>query len=166
MGRRVIRGMIAGMSAIVIAAIVDGTVVARRLPAASPSRLLLFAAPFVSLLFIVPVFLVSRATTARFSIEDNVLVFAKKRYPLEGVVSVDRDPEILKRAVRLMGNGGLGAIRGRFWSKRVGRFEAFMTGTENAVVVRWPDRVVAVSPADTEFFITCVRSAANLGGSS
>ena len=108
----------------------------------------------------------ARATTARFSIEDNVLVFAKKRYPLQGVVSVDRDPEILRGAVRLMGNGGLGAIRGRFWSKRIGKFEAFMTGTENAVVVRWPDRVVAVSPSDTEFFISCVRSAAKLSESS
>ena len=37
-----------------------------------------------------------------------------------------------------------------------------MTGTEYAVIVRWPDKVVAVSPADTEFFIFSAQKAAGL----
>ena len=68
----------------------------------------------------------------------------------------------MRWAIRIRGNGGLGAIRGRYWSKRLGKFDAFLTGSENAVVLRWPDKVVAVSPADTEFFIYSARAAAGL----
>jgi hypothetical protein len=102
------------------------------------------------------------SATSRFRIEDNVLVLGKKRYPLAGLSSIARDSDIMHWAIRVRGNGGLGAIRGRYWSKRVGKFEAFLTGTENAVVLRWPDKVVAVSPADTEFFIYSARAAAGL----
>jgi hypothetical protein len=37
-----------------------------------------------------------------------------------------------------------------------------MTDSDHAVVLRWPDKVVAVSPADTEFFIYSARAAAGL----
>jgi len=86
----------------------------------------------------------------------------RKRYPLEGLVDVARDPGILRWAFKIAGNDGLGAIRGRYWSKRVGKFDAFLTDPEKAVVLRWPGRVVAVSPEDPEFFIMCARSAAGL----
>ena len=65
-------------------------------------------------------------------------------------------------ALKVRGNGGLGSIRGRFWSKRMGKFDAFLTGTENAVVLTWPASKVTVSPADPEFFIHIVRKAAEL----
>ncbi len=77
-------------------------------------------------------------------------------------MGIVRDPDILKWAFRTGGNGGLGAIHGRFWSKRVGKFEAFMTDPEKAVVLRWPGRTVAVSPQDPEFFIFTVRKASGL----
>ena len=115
-----------------------------------------------ALVMMVPIFLFERSKVARFAIRDNCLVLAGKSYPLQGLVEVARDPEIMRRAVKVMGNGGLGAIRGRYWSKRVGTFHAFLSSPENAVVLRWPDRVVAVSPADAEFFMICARSAAGL----
>ncbi|HEY5079215.1 MAG TPA: PH domain-containing protein, partial [Opitutaceae bacterium] len=70
--------------------------------------------------------------------------------------------------IRIMGlgrrnvSGKLASIQGTFKSKKLGKFYAFLTGTENAVVIRWPDKSVAVSPADTEFFIYMVRSGAGL----
>lgn len=112
---------------------------------------------------LVVVFQLERSKVSGFRIVDNSLVLGRKRIPLEGLVSVQRDPQVLKRAVRVFGNGGLGSIRGRFWSKRIGRFEAFLSGTENAVVLRWPGRTVAVSPADPEAFIYAVRSATGIG---
>jgi hypothetical protein len=119
-------------------------------------------APLLGPVLTAPFFFFERTKVSRFSIADNNLVLGKKSYPLAGLVSAERDPKIMCWAFKKYGNDGLGAIRGRFWSKRVGKFEAFLTGTENAVVLRWPDRVVAVSPADPEFFITCARSAAGL----
>jgi len=119
-------------------------------------------APLVGLPVLVPMFLFERAKVARFRIEENCLVLGRKRFPLQGVVEVQRDPDVMRWAIKQFANGGLGSIRGSFRSKRLGKFYAFMTGTENAVVLRWPDKVVAVSPADPEFFIYSVRSAAGI----
>jgi hypothetical protein len=116
----------------------------------------------ITILFMIPAFYYERSKVARFAIKNNCLVLGKKRFPLEGMEAAERDPEVLRWAVKVYGNGGLGAIRGRYWSRRLGKFEAFLTGTENAVVLRWPDKKVVVSPADTEFFITCAKSAAGI----
>lgn len=118
--------------------------------------------PLISLVVMVPLFLYERSKVARFAIRDSRLVLGGTSYPLEGLVEIARDPEIMRRAIKLMGNGGLGAFRGRFWSKRIGTFHAFLSSPEDAVVLRWPDRVVAVSPADAEFFMICAKSAAGL----
>jgi hypothetical protein len=110
----------------------------------------------------VPSFFWQRSKASHFRVEENVLVLGSKRYPLAGLVEVTRDREVLHRARKIWGNGGLGAIRGRFKSKRIGKFDAFLTDTDHAVVLRWPDKTVAVSPADPEFFILIARSAAGL----
>jgi Bacterial PH domain len=103
-----------------------------------------------------------RAKGAQISIEDNTLVLRKKRYPLEGLKDAIRDPDVLKGARRRFGNSGLGMIRGKYVSKRLGKFDAFLTDPGSAVVLTWPDRVVAVSPSDPEFFVYSARSAAGL----
>jgi hypothetical protein len=110
----------------------------------------------------VPTFLYERSRVAMFTIKDDCLLLGGKSYPLRGAVEIARDPDILKWAMKLYGNGGLGAVRGKFWSKRVGTFQASLTDADYAVVLRWPDRVIAVSPADPEYFITCAKSAAGI----
>jgi hypothetical protein len=164
MGRRVIAPLIL-VSAIMFAAVaVNSLLVVRKMPANTPfaARTAVSLAPLVALPILFAVFAFERSRTSHFRIEENCLVLGRKRFPLEGLVAAGRDPDIMRWAVKKCGNGGLGSIRGRFWSKRVGSFYAFLTGTENAVVLRWPDKVVAVSPADTEFFIYSARSAAGL----
>src|SRR5215470_4116122 len=47
--------------------------------------------------------------------------------PLEGLVAVTGEPEGLRGAVRIFGNGGLFGISGWFWSRRLGRFRAYAT---------------------------------------
>lgn len=103
-----------------------------------------------------------RSRLARFRIEDDHLVLGRKRYPLLGATAVELDPKALCWAVKKFGNGGLGGYRGLFWSRRMGSFTACATNPEKAVVIRWPDKTVVVSPADTEFFLHCARSAAKL----
>jgi hypothetical protein len=120
----------------------------------------MLASPIGVLLIITIKFFYERAKTARFRIEDNELVLGSKHYPLAGMTDIAPDPEILRWAIRTRGNGGIGSIRGHFRSRRVGKFEAFLTDNAKAVVLRWPDRTVAVSPADTEFFIHSARTAA------
>jgi hypothetical protein len=130
--------------------------------AATGARILQALAPLLPIAVFVATFLWERSRASHFSIENNVLVVRRKRYPLLGLVAAERDPQVLKNARRRFGNSGAGSVRGKFTSKRLGNFEAFLTDPENAVVLRWPERVVAVSPADPEFFIYSARAAAGL----
>jgi Bacterial PH domain len=120
------------------------------------------AAALISIGVLSAKFLYERSTTSHFAIEDNVLVLGRKRYPLAGLTEVSEAPDVMSWAFRVSGNGGLGSIRGKYWSKRRGKFHAFLTDTANAVLLRWPSAAVAVSPADPEFFIHTVRKAAEL----
>jgi hypothetical protein len=164
MGRRVVLTVALVFGIILAAVLVNAALVAGRMMKgkALSDRTMATVAPLAGLLITAPIFLYERSKVSRFAIEDNVLVLGSKRYPLQGLQQAGRDPDVMKWAVRVFGNGGLGAIRGKYWSRRIGRFDAFLTGTENAVVLRWPDRVVAVSPADPEFLITCAKTAAGI----
>lgn len=79
------------------------------------------------------------------------------RVPLEGLESIEADRDALKGAIRLIGNGGLGAISGRFRSRRLGAFRAYVTDGDKAVVLRAGGRVWVVSPDRTRSFIEAVR---------
>jgi hypothetical protein len=84
------------------------------------------------------------------------------RFPLAGLADVTANPAAMHRAWKLWGNDGLGAITGRFRSKQLGNFEALLTNPPQAVVLRWPDRTLVVSPDRTPYFVETVRERANL----
>jgi hypothetical protein len=165
MGSRVVRATALAVSIALLMMVAEfgfGIVMFERHTMQAARLLPVTILPVVVLLALIVKFYSDRSSTSRFRIVNNDLLLGRKRYPIGGLTEVARDPEIMRRAFKMMGNGGLGAIRGRYWSKRVGKFEAFLTGTENAVVLRWPGKTVAVSPADPEFFMLTVRDAAGL----
>ena len=83
--------------------------------------------------------------------------------PLEGLVAVTGEPEGMRGAVRLFGNGGLFGISGWFWSRRLGRFRAFATDPGRVVLLRYRDgRKVVVTPGDVQHFVVRVRTAAKI----
>jgi|HubBroStandDraft_1064217.scaffolds.fasta_scaffold398979_1 PH (Pleckstrin Homology) domain-containing protein len=164
MGRRVLVSTIMPLAALVMAFGANFYFVVMKIPphSAPGLRVLLALAPLVPLLFIARHYLFRRPLDLPFSIDGGNLILGEESISLQGLTDVSRDPEVLRRAMRRFDGGRLGSIRGQFWSKRLGNFEAFLTDTENAVVLRWPDKVVAVSPADPEFFIHAARAAAGL----
>lgn len=164
MGRRILISSVLAVGVLIAMLGVDIYFVLFKMPSqpASNARVMQIVVPILPVLVMSVFFLSERARISRFSIEGDVLVLGKKRFPLQGLTEATRDPLVMRWAIRKFGNSGLGSIRGRFWSKRLGNFYAFLTGTENAVVLRWPDKVVTVSPADTEFFIYSARAAAGL----
>jgi hypothetical protein len=83
--------------------------------------------------------------------------------PLLGLVSVTGDSEALRNAWRF--NGGLFGITGWFWNRRLGRFRAFATDPSRAVLLRYSNRKVVVTPHDTQHFIVRVRTLARLRNS-
>ena len=83
--------------------------------------------------------------------------------PFAGLAAVNGEPQALRGSVRLLGNGGLFAISGWFWKRSIGRFRAYATDPERAVLLRYRDgRKVVVTPHDVQHFIVRLRSLANV----
>jgi Bacterial PH domain len=81
--------------------------------------------------------------------------------PLAGLVAVTGEPQGLRGSVRLLGNGGLFAVTGWFWNKRIGRFRAYVTDPSRAVLLRYRDGAqVVLTPHDVQHFIVKVRTLA------
>jgi hypothetical protein len=96
---------------------------------------------------------------------DELLVelpFRTVKIPLAGLTSVAQDREAMRRAWKVYGNGGLGAYSGRFRNKRLGPFRAFLTDADHAVVLRWPDRCLVISPGQDYTFVETVRKRTGL----
>ncbi|HEY1873013.1 MAG TPA: PH domain-containing protein [Steroidobacteraceae bacterium] len=83
--------------------------------------------------------------------------------PLAGLAAVNGEPQGLRGSVRLFGNGGLFAISGWFWNRRIGRFRAYATDPERAVLLRYRDgQKVIVTPHDVQHFVIRARNLAGL----
>lgn len=121
-------------------------------------------APVLGLPVVVPALVLARVKSYRL-VDDElhvVRVGRTNRIPLAGLRRIDLDPAALERAWKTWGNDGLGAITGRFRSRKLGRFDALLTDTKHAVILRWPNRTLVVSPERAAFFVTCVRERMSL----
>jgi Bacterial PH domain len=79
--------------------------------------------------------------------------------PLAGLVAVTGEPEGLRGSLRLFGNGGLFGISGWFWNRRIGRFRAYATDPDRAVLLAYRNgSKVMVTPHDVQHFIIKVRT--------
>lgn len=90
-------------------------------------------------------------------------LFWKTRLPLGGLESVKFDPDATRRSIRVFGNGGFFAFTGYFRNKELGSYRAFMTDRRRAVVLRFPDRVIVISPDRPEEFVSAVSLYAGRG---
>ncbi len=107
--------------------------------------------------------LLALAFTAPFAIRGYTLMpgefllvhrlFWATTLPLAGLESASFEPQVLSRCLRVWGNGGLFAFSGFYWSRRTGFFRAFVTDLRETVVLRFPGRIIVVSPAPAEEFV-------------
>lgn len=72
---------------------------------------------------------------------------------LQGLNTVDMDPHTMRGAIRYFGNGGLFCFCGRFWSRALGNFRAYVTDLSSTLVLGWPDKKILISPAQTDAFL-------------
>jgi hypothetical protein len=75
------------------------------------------------------------------------------RLPLSGLRAVTGDVEAMTGSVRVLGNGGLFSITGRFWNRKLGWYRALATDPGRSVVLRYPQRTVVITPHDPQQFI-------------
>ena len=120
--------------------------------------------PLVALVVLAVVWLTGRIRCYRVTADELQvgLPLRTVRFPLAGLQSITPDREALRGARRIMGNDGFGAVSGRFRSRRLGPFRVYLTDGEHAVVLRWPDRCLVISPQHHSLFVDTLRRRADL----
>ena len=68
------------------------------------------------------------------------------------------DPEAGAGSIRLFGNGGLFSFSGWFRNAKLGRYRAFVTDWQRAVVLRGAACTVVLSPADPAGFVRALQA--------
>jgi PH (Pleckstrin Homology) domain-containing protein len=79
--------------------------------------------------------------------------FWDTRLALAGLRSVSGDAEAMLGSVRVFGNGGLFSITGRYWNRKLGWYRAYATDRSRAVILRYADRTIVITPHDPQQFI-------------
>ena len=74
------------------------------------------------------------------------------RIDLRDLQSTEIDPDAMAKSIRLFGNGGLFCFAGLFRNKKLGSYRVFATDPVRAVVLRFTNRTVVVTPHDPENF--------------
>jgi hypothetical protein len=89
-------------------------------------------------------------------------LFWETRLPLAGLNALRHDPQAMQGSIRTFGNGGLYSFTGRFRSRRLGPYRAFVTDPGRSVVLVFRDQTVLVSPAEPERFVAEVSALGRL----
>ena len=116
-----------------------------------------FLVPIVTGVLLATVLITALFTIRGYTVTpDAILVhrlFWDTRLPREGLVSATFEPKVMNRSLRICGNGGMFSFTGWFWSKKLGRYKAYVTDLNRTVVLRWEKRLAMVSPGDPEAFV-------------
>lgn len=94
-------------------------------------------------------------------VPDAILVrrlFWTTRLPRAGLRSATFDPEAMSGSLRTCGNGGAFSFTGFYWSRKLGAYRAFVTDPRRAVILRYENRTIVVSPDEPENFVRELRS--------
>jgi hypothetical protein len=84
------------------------------------------------------------------------------RIPLEGLEEIRARPDAMRRSIRLWGNGGFFSFTGWFWNKNIGKYRAYVTDPTRAVVLRFTDQTIVMSPDDPVGFVNVVSQVASV----
>ena len=121
-----------------------------------PRHLLIWNLAMVGLpvvLMVIPPFFMIRG----YRLEDGLLRVRRLGWSstvsLEGMSTVAYDPDAMRGAIRLFGNGGLFCVTGLHRNATLGNFRAFLTNPKYAVVLHTNDGTYVVSPDGPDDFV-------------
>ena len=86
------------------------------------------------------------------------------RLPLATLQAVEADPDATSGSVRVFGNGGMFCFTGTFANDRLGSYRAFGTDRRRAVVLKFSERTVVITPGDPQAFAAKITELRNLSG--
>ena len=78
-------------------------------------------------------------------------------FALRSVRSAEHKPNAMARSLRIFGNGGLFSVCGRFRNRELGHYRAFVTDPKNAVVLRFDEETIVISPGKPEEFVQALN---------
>lgn len=78
---------------------------------------------------------------------------------LSNLLAADFVPGVMQGSHRTFANGGLFAFAGNFHARDLGAYRAYVTDGMKAVVLKFTDKTIVVSPDEPEEFIAAVTSA-------
>jgi hypothetical protein len=73
--------------------------------------------------------------------------------PRLGLESAQVESDAMRGSIRTFGNGGAFSFSGFYYNKRLGSYRAYVTAPSRAVVLRYTNRRVVLSPAVPEDFV-------------
>ena len=86
----------------------------------------------------------------QYGVMPNVIVIHRfgwtTRLSRFGLQRVEVEPGVMRGSLRVLGNGGLFALVGRFRNTRLGAYRALVTDPDRTVVLHYTDRRVVLSP--------------------
>jgi len=110
----------------------------------------LFVLP-VAILVISALFMIRSYEVRNSILHVQRLLWATK-LDLSELESAETDPEAMKGSIRTFGNGGLFCFAGKFRNRKLGPYRVFASDPKLAVILRFPGKVVVVTPeSPTEF---------------
>ena len=82
----------------------------------------------------------------------------EKRLELSRLNSATVDPDALQGSLRLFGNGEFFSFTGLYRNKNLGIYRVYATDAKKAVVLRFADKTVVITPDDPEEFVAEINA--------
>lgn len=70
------------------------------------------------------------------------------------LISAEIDPQAMEKSIQLLANGGLFSFVGNFRNRKLGFYQAYATDPRRAVILRFPQRVIVLTPDNPERFVS------------
>jgi hypothetical protein len=80
------------------------------------------------------------------------------RLALRALTAVDGKADAMDGSVCLLANPGLFSVTGYFWNRRLKFYRAYVTDPSRAVILRFTNRVLVITPHDPQHFIMRART--------
>lgn len=95
-------------------------------------------------------------------IADNTLYVQRlgwnTKIDLHGLIAADIDSQAMQKSFRKWGNGGLFSFSGKYYNRRLGNYEAYATDPQKAIVLKFRDRTLIITPERPERFVAQIRA--------
>jgi hypothetical protein len=139
---------------VLLGAIAIGTNLPRKHPFAKTSAISLPAALLIGSAF----FMVRGYGLSQYTLFVRRFGWSSK-IDFSNLLSATPDLDAMRGSIRLAGNGGLFGFTGLFRNKKLGNYRVFGTDPKRCVILRFPNRIVIVTPENPAEFADAIAKA-------